>query len=124
MAITWADLDTIGRTSKGEYHINTQDARPIALPLRRIAWIEKDKITQEVEKMKQQGIIEDSEFSMVEPPGFGAEKRMDLFRFCIDYRRLNEITVPDKYPLPRIDDVLDTLSHERYFSVIDLKAGY
>ena len=33
MAITWADPDTIGRTSKGEHHINTQDARPIALPL-------------------------------------------------------------------------------------------
>ena len=61
MMITWANPDTVGRTSKGEHHINTQDARPIALPLRRIAWIEKDKIKQEVEKMKQQGIIEDSE---------------------------------------------------------------
>ena len=66
--ITWANPDIVGRTSKGEYHINTQDARPIALLLRRIAWIEKDKIKQEVEKMKQQGIIEDSESPWSSPP--------------------------------------------------------
>ena len=45
-------------------------------------------------------------------------------RFCIDYRKLNEITVADRYPLPRIDDVLDELSSGAFFSVIDLKAGY
>ena len=53
LAITWANPDIIGRTTKGEHHINTQGAQPIALPLRRIAWIEKDKIKQEIDKMKQ-----------------------------------------------------------------------
>ena len=61
MSIIWVNPDTVGRTTKGTHHINTQNAQPIALPLRRIAWIEKDKIKQEVDKMKQQGIIEDSE---------------------------------------------------------------
>ena len=61
MAILWANQDTIGRTTKGEHRINTQDAQPIALPLRRIAWIEKDKIKEEINKMKQQGVIKDSE---------------------------------------------------------------
>ena len=52
------------------------------------------------------------------------KKKDGTVRFCIDYRRLNDVTVPDQYPLPRIDDVLDALEHGRYFSVIDLKAGY
>ena len=51
-------------------------------------------------------------------------KKDGSVRFCIDYRKLNDVTVPDQYPLPRIDDVLDALDQGRYFTVIDLKAGY
>ena len=123
MATTWANQDIIGRTTRGEHRINTQDAQPVALPLRRIAWIEKDKIKQEIDKMKQQGIVEDSESPWCSPPVL-VRKKDGSVRFCIDYRRLNDVTVPDKYPLPRIDDVLDALSHGHYFSVIDLKSGY
>ena len=123
MAITWTNPDIVGRTIRGEHRINTQDAQPIALPLRRIAWVEKDKIKEEIDKMKQQGIIEDSESPWSSPPVL-VRKKDGSIRFCIDYRRLNEVTVPDKYPLPRIDDVLDALSHGHYFSVIDLKSGY
>ena len=123
MAATWANPDFVGRTTRGEHRINTRDAQPIALPLRRIAWIEKDKIKKEIDKMKEQGIIEDSESPWCSPPVL-VRKKDGSVRFCIDYRRLNEVTVPDKYPLPRIDDVLDALSHGHYFSVIDLKSGY
>ena len=123
MAVTWMNPDIVGRAIRGEHRINTQDAQPIALPLRRIAWIEKDKIKQEIDKMRQQGIIEDSESPWCSPPVL-VRKKDGSVRFCIDYRRLNEVTVPDKYPLPRIDDVLDALSQGHYFSVIDLKSGY
>ena len=123
MATTWVDQDIIGRTTRGEHRINTQDAQPIALPLRRIAWIEKDKIKEEIDKMKQQHIIEDSESPWSSPPVL-VRKKDGSVRFCIDYRRLNDVTIPDKYPLPRIDDVLDALSQGHYFSVIDLKSGY
>ena len=45
-------------------------------------------------------------------------------RMCIDYRELNKVTVKNKYPLPRIDDLFDQLQGTKEFSEIDLRSGY
>lgn len=52
------------------------------------------------------------------------KKKDGTLRFCVDYRKLNEVTKKDVYPLPRIDDTLDRLQNAKYFSSMDLKTGY
>ncbi|UYV84340.1 hypothetical protein LAZ67_X001895, partial [Cordylochernes scorpioides] len=52
------------------------------------------------------------------------KKRDGKYRFCVDYRKLNNVTVKDVYPIPRIDEVMDTLQGSTHFSAIDLRSGY
>ena len=52
------------------------------------------------------------------------KKKDGTTRFCIDYRKLNDVTVKDSYPLPRTDDCLDSLAGSMWFSTLDLSSGY
>ena len=76
-----------------------------------------------VESMEKQGVIKPST-SPWSSPVVLAPKKDGSLRFCIDYRKLNSMMEKDVYPLPRIDDILDTLGETRYFTSLDLAAGY
>ena len=73
--------------------------------------------------MLKRGVIQASTSPWASPVGL-VTKKDGSTRFCIDYRGLNDLTVKDAYPLPRIDDSLDTLSSGKWFCTIDLMSGY
>ena len=52
------------------------------------------------------------------------KKKDGTTRFCVDYRKVNDVTRKDAYPIPRVDDTLDTLSGSAWFTTLDLKSGY
>ncbi|UYV79843.1 hypothetical protein LAZ67_18000901 [Cordylochernes scorpioides] len=89
----------------------------------RVSPAERRVIQSEVEKMMETKIIRPSSSPWASPVILVRKKDGSL-RFCVDYRRLNKITKKDVYPLPRIDDALDTLSGSRYFSTMDMRSDY
>ncbi|KAE9143392.1 hypothetical protein PF006_g11578 [Phytophthora fragariae] len=106
-----------------EHHINTGTTAPIMLKRQRHAQTEHEVIDSNVEKMLDAGVVEEGNGSW----GFLVvlvKKRDGEVRFCIDYRALNKVTQRDVYPLPRIDETLESLGGALLFSTLDLKAGY
>ena len=73
--------------------------------------------------MQEQGVIRPSSSPWASPVVL-VRKRDGSLRFCVDYRGINSVTKPNQFPLPRIDDLLDQLGHCKYFSTLDLAAGY
>ena len=96
---------------------------PIRQPMRRVPEALKDSINCEVKRMLEQNIIRPSS-SPWSSPVVMVQKKDGSWRFCIDYRKLNSATHRDAYPLPRIDATLDSLRGCRYFTTLDLAAGY
>lgn len=88
----------------------------------------KKEIEDQVRTLLKDGIIRPSK-SPYNSPVWIVPKKLDAsgerkFRMVIDYRKLNSITVSDKYPLPEINEVLAQLGKSRYFTVLDLKSGF
>ena len=89
----------------------------------RLSKAEREEVERQVKELLRKGFIEPSGSPYGSPVLFVPKKDGSL-RMCIDYRALNAITVRNKYPLPRIDDLLDQLSGAQYFSSLDLTSGY
>lgn len=106
-----------------EHSIETGENAPISVPPYRLSAPRRKILEQEIEEMLKGGIIEPCASPWAAPVVM-VPKPDGQFRVCVDYRRLNSITTPDSYPIPRIDDLLHDAKPTPFMSSIDLKSGY
>ena len=126
--IFYLEGDMLTFTNEIKHEINTGESKPIYTKSYRYPQIHKQEVKKQISEMLDQGIIQNS-ISPWSSPVWVVPKKMDAsgkqkWRVVIDYRKLNEITVNDKYPLPNISDLLDQLGQCQYFSTLDLASGF
>ncbi|GKD91166.1 putative reverse transcriptase domain-containing protein [Tanacetum coccineum] len=97
-------------------------AAPVARAPYRLAPLEM-KLSDQLQELSDRGFIRLSTSPWGAPVLF-VKKKDGSFRMCIDYRELNKLTVKNRYPLPRIDDLFDQLQGSSVYSKIDLRSGY
>eukprot|EP00731_Ephydatia_muelleri_P014191 Em0007g1501a len=115
--------DGLGRTSLSKHRINTGDSLPIHIPPRRIPHARREEVRKLLQDMLAKGAIQPSD-SPWSSPIVLVTKKDGSTRFCVDYRIVNPVTRKDAYPLPLVDDTLDTLAGSKLFSTLDLATGY
>ena len=115
--------DSLGTCDISKHVIDTGDCRPVHLPRRRYSQVEEKHISAEIEMLLEKGVIERSTGPWAAAVVL-VKKKDGSWRFCVDYRAVNKITVKDKYPLPRIDEALDQLGKSSIFSTLDMNSGF
>ncbi|GFT25069.1 retrovirus-related Pol polyprotein from transposon 17.6 [Trichonephila clavipes] len=100
-----------------------KDEEPVCQHPRRLAFTERQEVNKQIEEWLNEGIIRprSSEYAS---PIVMVKKKDGSSRMCIDYRKLNQKLVKDKFPLPIIEDVLDTFQEVKVYSTLDLRNGF
>ena len=112
-----------GHTTVLQHRIDTGISPPILQHPRRIPQSRTEEVRRLIDDMLKKDIIQHSS-SPWSSPIVLVKKKDGSARFCVDYRKLNAVTKKDAYPLPRVDDTLDTLAGSKFFSTLDLINGY
>jgi Reverse transcriptase (RNA-dependent DNA polymerase) len=115
---------SLGEISITEHHIQLQsDAKPVYQPPYRAGVKAREVEKAEVDRMLTAGVIEPAVSEWASPVVL-ITKPDGSVRFCVDYRKLNALTIKDSYPLPRMDECLDSLGDATIFSTLDCNSGY
>ncbi|GJX41103.1 putative reverse transcriptase domain-containing protein [Tanacetum coccineum] len=118
------DLPGLPLTRQVEFQIDlVPGAAPVARAPYRLAPSEMKELSEQLKELSDKGFIRPSSSPWGAPVLF-VKKKDGSFRMCIDYRELNKLTVKNRYPLPRIDDLFDQLQGSSVYSKIDLRSGY
>ncbi len=112
-----------GYTTTVMHSIPTGDVQPIKQRHRRVPPHVFQEFKRHVQDLVSQGILKESRSPWASPAVIVIKKDGGV-RFCCDYRRLNQVTFKDAYPLPRVEESLDALGNAKLFSTLDLTAGY
>ncbi|GJX60822.1 putative reverse transcriptase domain-containing protein [Tanacetum coccineum] len=118
------DLPGLPPTRQVEFQIDLiPGAAPVARAPYRLAPSEMKELSEQLKELSDKGFIRPSSSPWGAPVLF-VKKKDGSFRMCIDYQELNKLTVKNRYPLPRIDDLFDQLQGSSVYSKIDLRSGY
>lgn len=122
------ESDNLTFTHEITHEIRTKNENPIYCKIYRYPQIHEKEIERQVKEMLEQGIIKESN-SPYNSPLWIVPKKLDnskikKWRIVIDYRKLNEISIDDKFPIPNIDSILDKLGKAQYFTTLDLAKGF
>ncbi|GJW90324.1 putative reverse transcriptase domain-containing protein, partial [Tanacetum coccineum] len=124
VAVFPEDLPGLPPTRQVEFQIDlVPGAAPVARAPYRLAPSEMKELSEQLKELSDKGFIRPSSSPWGAPVLF-VKKKDGSFRMCIDYRELNKLTVKNRYPLPRIDDLFDQLQGSSVYSKIDLRSGY
>nr|GFC06652.1 putative reverse transcriptase domain-containing protein [Tanacetum cinerariifolium] len=118
------DLPGLPPSRQVEFYIDLiPGATPVARTPYRLAPSELKELSEQLKELSEKGFIRPSSSPWGAPVLF-VKKKDGSFRICIDYQELNKLTIKNKYPLPRIDDLFDHLQGSSVYSKIDLRSGY
>ncbi|GJS97122.1 putative reverse transcriptase domain-containing protein [Tanacetum coccineum] len=118
------DLSGIPPVRQVEFQIDlVPGAGPVARAPYRLASSEMKELSDQLHELFDKGFIRPSSSPWGAPVLF-VKKKDASFQMCIDYRELNKLTVKNRYPLPRIDDLFDQLQGSSVYSKLDLRSGY
>lgn len=106
-----------------EHAIELTSATPIAQPPYRVNPRLRKEVDQQIKDLLENDIIEECESAWSAPMVIVPKKTGEI-RLCVDYRRLNSVTVPDRYPLPLITDLINSIKPIGFISLLDLRSGY
>ena len=115
--------DDIGHIPEFKLDINLVDEVPVGDPYRNIPRHFYDEVKNHIGNMLANGWIRES-YSPYASPMVCARKKCGGLRLCIDFRKLNKKTIPDKQPIPRIQDILDGLHGKEWFTTLDMSQAY
>ncbi|GJU00856.1 putative reverse transcriptase domain-containing protein [Tanacetum coccineum] len=116
------DLSGLPPQREVEFRINLiPGATPVAKSPYRLTPLKMQELSRQLQELQDKGFIRPNHSPWGAPVLF-VKKKDDSFRMCIDYRELNKLTVKNRYPLLRIDDLFDQLQGSHYFSKIDLQS--
>ena len=118
-----SDVNDLGYTDRVQHRIPVKDDIPVAQPYITIAPRHFDEVREHIQGLLAKKIIVESHSPYASPIVI-VRKKDGTLRLCVDYRRLNAITVGDAYPLPRIQDSFDALVGAQHFNTLDLASGY
>ena len=116
-------MSEIGETDVVKHGIDARDPKPIKQLPRSLTNALRSVVNEQVQEIINNDVIRPS-CSPCASPTVLVKKKDGTWRFCVDFRTLNDVNIKDAYPLPQVNDLTENLSGQYYFSTLDLASGY